>query len=611
MWARAESQGAGDRAGGEPPLVSLGVEKSLKGRAWRMRLDPAGESAALALSQAHGLSDPVARVLAGRGIGQEEAAAFLAPSLRTDMPDPSVLRSMDAAAQRLADAVQRGERVAIFGDYDVDGATSSALLFETLAGLGLSPEIYIPDRLIEGYGPNPEAIDRLIDAGAQLIVTVDCGATSFEALERAHARGVDVVVIDHHQMGAELPPAMALVNPNRQDDVSGLSGLAAVGLVFMTSVALLRELRRRGDGRAAPDLLRSLDLVALGTICDVVPLTGLNRAFVAKGLISMRHGGRPGLVALAAAARLTGPVETGHCGFLLGPRINAGGRIGEAGLGARLLTTADAAEAESIAATLERLNAERQAIEAEAVAEAAADTEAAIVKRGEVPPVVIAVGETWHPGVVGLVAARLKERFGRPAFAVTFDGPGGYGTGSGRSISGVDLGAAVRAAVSEGLLKKGGGHKMAAGITVERDRLPDLAAYLEARLQGEVETALAEDFLKLDALVTAEGASRELFAELETCGPYGAGHPSPVVALPAHRIAYADVVGSSHVKLDLRSASGGRIKAMAFREAETPLGQALLKGRGEPMHVAGTLTLNRWGGQEKVELKVTDAAKPA
>ncbi|MBZ8134535.1 single-stranded-DNA-specific exonuclease RecJ [Afifella sp. IM 167] len=607
MWGSSESHNPG-LAGGQDASVSLGVERSLKGRPWRMRLDAAGEAAALAISQAHGLSDTVARVLAGRGISQDRAAAFLAPSLKTDMPDPASLRDMDKAVDRLADAVQRGEKVAIFGDYDVDGATSSALLFETLSGLGLSPEIYIPDRLIEGYGPNPEAIDRLVDGGAQLIVTVDCGATSFEALQRAQERGVDVVVIDHHQMGAELPPSVALVNPNRQDDISGLTNLAAVGLVFMTSVALLRELRRRGDRRAAPDLLRALDLVALGTVCDVVPLTGLNRAFVAKGLISLRHGGRPGLVALAAAARLTGPVETGHCGFLLGPRINAGGRIGEAGLGARLLTTGDAAEAERIAATLERLNAERQAIEAEAVAEAAADTEAAIARRGATPPLVLAVGETWHPGVVGLVAARLKERFGRPAFAVTFDGPGADGTGSGRSIPGVDLGAAVRAAVAEGILKKGGGHHMAAGITVERGRLADFSAFLEARLAGAVEKALAEDFLKLDALVTAEGASRELFAELEKCGPYGAGHASPVVALPAHRIAYADVVGTSHVKLDLRSASGGRIKAMAFREAESPLGQALLKGRGEPMHVAGTLTLNRWGGQEKVELRVLDAA---
>ncbi|WP_051631134.1 single-stranded-DNA-specific exonuclease RecJ [Afifella pfennigii] len=607
MWARAESDAGSARPEGGPGFV-LDVSKSLKGRPWRMRLDASGEAAALAIMQAHGLSGPIARVLAGRGIVEERTAAFLAPSLKSDMPDPSTLRDMDAAAARLADAVQRGEKVAIFGDYDVDGATSAALLAETLGALGLAPEIYIPDRLIEGYGPNRQAIDRLLDAGATLIVTVDCGATSFEALQRARERGAETLVIDHHQMGAELPPAAAIVNPNRQDDVSGLSHLAAVGLVFMTAVALLRELRRRGDGRKAPDLLRSLDLVALGTICDVVPLTGLNRAFVAKGLVTLRHGGRPGLLALAAAARLTGPVEAGHCGFLLGPRINAGGRIGEAGLGARLLTSHDRAEAERIAATLERLNAERQAIEAEAVADATAETEAAIAKKGEAPAVIVAAGETWHPGVVGLVAARLKERFGRPAFAVTFDGPGGAGTGSGRSLAGVDLGAAVRAAVAEGILMKGGGHEMAAGVTVARQRLGDFAAFLEARLTGAVETALKEDYLKLDAVISAEGASRELFAELERCGPYGAGHPAPIVALPGHRIAYADVVGSGHVKLDLQSAAGGRLKAIAFRVAQTPLGEALLTARGERLHVAGSLSLNRWGGQEKVELRLIDAA---
>ncbi|MCT8265891.1 single-stranded-DNA-specific exonuclease RecJ [Afifella sp. JA880] len=603
MWGRPESS-----LDLQTPSFCLGVDASLKGRAWRMRLDARGEAAATALAQRTGLSESICRVLVGRGISDDGAEAFLGPSLKTDMPDPSCLMDMDLASGRLADATERREKVAIFGDYDVDGATSAALLSDTLSGLGVTTEIYIPDRLIEGYGPNPEAIDRLIDAGAQLIVTVDCGATSFEALERAHARGVDVVVIDHHQMGLDRPKAVALVNPNRQDCLSGLGHLAAVGLVFMTAVALLRELRRRRYTGALPDLLSGLDLVALGTICDVVPLTGLNRAFVTKGLVALRHGGRPGLQALAAAARLKGPVETSHCGFLLGPRINAGGRIGDAGLGARLLTTRDAAEAESIAATLERLNAERQAIEAEAVAEACAQADAAITRAGETPSILVVVGETWHPGVVGLVASRLKERFQRPALAITFDGPSGNGTGSARSIAGVDLGAAVRAALAAGLLEKGGGHKMAAGVTVRREKLDELQRFLIAELEAPVETALIDDCMKIDGLITADGASREFFAEIEKCGPYGAGHPSPVFVLPAHRIAYVDTVGNGHIRLDLRSKSGGRIKAMAFREAETPLGRALLSSGGEAMHIAGTLSLNRWGGQEKVEMKLLDAA---
>ena len=451
----------------------LGVAKSVTGRAWRARLDARGEAIATAIAQRGIASETLARVLAGRGVSIEGAPEYLSPSLRQDLPDPSSLTDMDAAASRLADAVAKKELVAIFGDYDVDGATSAALLHGVLAALGLPPRIYIPDRIFEGYGPNPEAIDNLIDGGATLIVCVDCGSTSFEALRRAKDRGVDVVVLDHHQVGAELPPALAIVNPSRRDDISAQGQLAAVGVTFLTAVALLRELRRRNFASPLPDLLASLDLVALGTVCDMVPLAGLNRALVVKGLVALRRTERIGLRALVKASRLKSPPDCGHLGFLLGPRINAGGRIGEATLGARLLTATDPAEAEKIALTLDRLNSERQAIEAAAVAEAIAEADAE-VGAGEGPPVFIAGREGWHPGVVGLVAARLKERFGRPAFAIAWNG-GNTGTGSGRSIPGVDIGSAVRAAVDQGILIKGGGHAMAAGITLQRERLAALA----------------------------------------------------------------------------------------------------------------------------------------
>jgi single-stranded-DNA-specific exonuclease len=454
----------------------LDVANSVTGRAWRSRLNPPGEAAATAMAQRGLASECLARVLAARDVPLDRVASFLSPSLRQDLPDPASLTDMEAAAARLADAVQNGQSVAIFGDYDVDGATSAALLQGVLAALGCPTRIYIPDRIFEGYGPNSEAIDLLIDGGSELIVCVDCGSTSFAPLDRARSRGIDVLVLDHHQVGAELPPAQAVVNPNRQDDVSGQGHLAAVGVTFLTAVALLRELRRRGHAGSFPDLLTFLDFVALGTVCDMVPLLGLNRAFVAKGLVALRHTERPGLRALIAAARLRSAPDCGHLGFLLGPRINAGGRIGEATLGARLLATGDPAEAEKIAATLERLNEERQAIEVAAVSEATAEAEAEI-GAGPGPSVLLVSRDQWHPGIVGLVAARLKERFCRPAFAIAWNGA--VGAGSGRSIPGVDIGAAVRAAVEAGILVKGGGHPMAAGITVERQNLEPCAPSLK------------------------------------------------------------------------------------------------------------------------------------
>ena len=460
----------------------LGVTHSLTGRRWVDRLDGVGALAALAIAQQHDVPDIVARVLAGRGVAVDAAPGFLAPALKVLMPDPSLLTDMDKAAARIADAVAAGETIAVFGDYDVDGATSVALFARFLRHQGGDPILYIPDRIFEGYGPNVEALRKLATAGAKLVIAVDCGSTSFEALAAARELGLDVVVLDHHQLGTEMPAAVALVNPNRQDDLSGLTQLAAVGVAFLAVVAVNRELRRRGwyASRPEPDLLVWLDLVALGTICDVVPLTGLNRAFVAKGLLTMARRGNRGLAALADVARLGGAPAPYHLGFVLGPRINAGGRIGDAALGARLLASDDAAECERLAAELDRLNQERQAIEAVMLEEACAEA-AAEIGQGDGPAVIVTASTRWHPGVVGLIASRLKDRFHRPAVAIAFQ-PNGLGSGSGRSIAGVDLGHAIRVAVERGLLVKGGGHALAAGLTIEQPRLGELRAYLEEAL---------------------------------------------------------------------------------------------------------------------------------
>ncbi|MGE3156839.1 MAG: single-stranded-DNA-specific exonuclease RecJ, partial [Xanthobacteraceae bacterium] len=478
----------------------LGVEHSACGRAWRDRLDERGAAQALAIAQRHdNVPELLARVLAGRGVAVEDVPSFLDPTVRALMPDPHSLAGLEDAAARIADAVMRGESVAIFGDYDVDGATSAATLARFLRHAGLAPLIHIPDRLFEGYGPNAEAVRALAARGATLLITVDCGTTSHEPLAEAKRLGMDVIVIDHHLADEVLPPALAVVNPNRLDDLSGLGHLAAVGLVFMTVVAVNRELRRRGfwtEARGEPDLLGALHLVALGTVADVVPLKGLNRAFVAKGLLALRRREHLGLTALMDVARLGGPPEPWHLGFLLGPRINAGGRIGRATLGVDLLLEEDASEAARLAEELDRLNRDRQAIEIATLAQAEAEAMAALGHE-EKGAVVVTAAEGWHPGVVGLVAARLKERYGRPAFAIALE-PGGVGTGSGRSIAGVDLGRAVRQAVGQGLLLKGGGHAMAAGVTLRKDALAAFRAYLEQALAADVTAARREDALLID-----------------------------------------------------------------------------------------------------------------
>jgi len=587
----------------------LGVENSATGRAWRDRLDERGAARALAIAQRHEIPELLARILAGRNVEADAVDAFLDPAIKRSMPDPNVLTAMPEAAARIADAVMRGESVAIFGDYDVDGATSAAVLARFLRHGGIEPLIHIPDRLFEGYGPNVEAVRALAARGATLLVTVDCGTTSIEPLSEAKALGMDVVVIDHHQADEALPPALAIVNPNRRDDLSGLGYLAAVGLVFMTVVAVNRELRARGfwtDARPEPDLLSFLDDVALGTVADVVPLIGLNRAFVAKGLLVLRRREQPGLVSLMDVARLSGPPEAWHLGFLLGPRINAGGRIGRADLGVRLLLETDPIEAAKIAAELDRLNRERQAIEQETLAQAEAEAMAAlgIEEKGAV---VITAAEGWHPGVVGLVAARLKEKFGRPAFAIAIE-PGGIGTGSGRSIVGVDIGRAVRRAVAEGLLVKGGGHAMAAGVTLRKGALAQLRAFLEAALSADVATARRLSGLMIDGAVSAAGANLDLVAMIERAGPFGSGNPEPVIALPAHSVTYAEEVGQAHMRVRLKSADGAAVNAVAFRAAGQKLGTALLNSRGRQVHAAGSFALDRWQGEERVQFRLTDIA---
>jgi single-stranded-DNA-specific exonuclease len=505
----------------------------------------------------------------------------------------------------------RREKIAIFGDYDVDGATSSALLAWHLRHCGLDPLIHIPDRIFEGYGPNVEAIRGLADKGAKLLITVDCGTTSIEPLAEAKRLGMDVVVIDHHQCGDDLPVVDALVNPNRLDDLSGLGHLAAVGLVFITLVAVNRELRGRGFWTAEmpePDLLGVLHHVALGTVADVAPLLGLNRAFVAKGLIAMRRRDHIGHTALMDVSRLNGPPEAWHLGFMLGPRINAGGRIGRADLGVRLLLEGDVSEAARIAAELDRLNTERRIIEqmAEAQAEAEALASLGLEDKGAV---VVTASEGWHPGVVGLVASRLKEKFGRPAFAIALE-PGGLGTGSGRSITGVDLGKAVRQAVQDGVLIKGGGHAMAAGVTLKKERLAEFRAYIEAALASSVAEARHVNELFIDGAISARAVTTDFVNRLNRAGPFGAANPEPLIALPSHQLVYADEVGQAHLRLRFKSGDGAFVNGMAFRAVGQKLGNALQENRGQPLHVAGSLTIDRWQGTERVQLRVTDVAVP-
>ncbi len=588
--------------------IFLGVKKSASGLAWRHRLSPQQDNIALAMAQTHGVSEIVARILAGRGVSLDEAQRFLDPTIRDLLPDPATLTDMEMAAARLAAAVTHGERVAIFGDYDVDGACASAMMSRFLRHYDIPHEIYIPDRIFEGYGPNPDAMRELVTRGARLVVTVDCGTNSAAAIEAARDAGAEVIVLDHHQVGGALPEAAtAVVNPNREDDLSGQGHLCAAGVVFLALVQTAKVLRARG--RTPPDLMGYLDLVALATVCDVVPLKGVNRAFVVKGLVVARAMHNPGIAALARVARIGEPIAPFHFGFLIGPRINAGGRIGDAALGSRLLATNDAAETEAIAAQLDALNQERQAMEQVMLAEARAQAEAELA-HGDGPAVLVTESVQWHPGIVGLLASRIKDFARRPAFAIAFD-PSGRGTGSGRSVTGFDLGNLVRMAVDEGLLEKGGGHAMAAGITVQRSRLGALRAFFEEAANEKVAALRAGESLQIDAALSAEGAGFALLEEVEHAGPFGAGHAQPVFALPRHAVTEVAPVGAdgAHLRVPVRSQAGGRLQAMAFRAGGTDLGDFLRRSRGKMIHLAGGLSVNHWNGQKRIQFRIQDAAE--
>ncbi|AIJ70829.1 MULTISPECIES: single-stranded-DNA-specific exonuclease RecJ [Brucella] len=586
----------------------LGVKQSATGQKWVDRLGPREANTALAIAQHHGISDLVARVLAGRGVSVEGAPEFVDPTLRNLMPDPATLNDMDNAAGRIADAIQRRETVAIFGDYDVDGACSSALMARFLKHYGVQHSIYIPDRIFEGYGPNPDAMRELAAKGASLIVTVDCGTNSVPSITAAKQAGADVVVLDHHQVGGDLPEdAVAIVNPNREDDISQQGHLCAAGVVFLALVQVAKILRARGKG-PGPDLLSMLDLVALATVCDVVPLKGVNRAFVVKGLLVARGQSNVGLAALARVARIGEPLNAFHLGYLIGPRINAGGRIGDAGLGARLLTLDDPAMADRIAMELDRLNQERQAMEAEMLMEAEAEASLEI-SGGAGASVIVTASDRWHPGIVGLLASRLKEKARRPVFAIAFNA-NGVGSGSGRSISGLDLGKLVRGAVEKGLLVKGGGHAMAAGITIERGNLGALRAYLEEEAADIVSRLRENQSLSIDGALAASGATVALYEALQKAGPYGSAHPQPLLALPHHVLADVRGVGRDHVRVTLRGADGKRVNAIAFRAAEGDLGRFLFNNIGCSVHVAGNLSLNHWNGSVSPQIQILDAALP-
>jgi len=577
----------------------LGVAQSILGQPWRWR--------ALAADARDGLGhdDLVAQLLLARGCPPGEIEAHRNPSIRGFMPDPSIFRDMDRAAARLADAVIAREPVAIFGDYDVDGATSAAVLVRLLRDLGLSPRAYIPDRMTEGYGPTEAALLRLQAEGANLIVTVDCGAQAFEPLAAAQDAGIEILVVDHHKCATELPRAHAVVNPNRLDETEGAAHghLAAVGVCFLLGAALIRTLRTRGffSDRAEPRLLDLLDLVALGTVADVAQLKGLNRAFVAQGLKVMAQRRNIGLAALTDAARLTRAPTCSDLGFALGPRINAGGRVGRADLGVRLLTTDDPAEAHAIAEELNHFNDERRAIEAgvQATAETTVDRDRHVA---------LVSGEGWHPGVIGIVAGRLKEKLDRPAIVIAVD-EHGMGKGSGRSISGVDLGAAILAAKEHGLLIAGGGHAMAAGLTVEAHRIAELADFLEERLADAVVRASAGRALLVDAVLAPAGVNPGLVGAMEAGGPYGMGWPAPRIAAGPFRVIRADLVGTNHVRAIVAGADGRSLKAMAFRQADTALGQALLgAGSTRRLWLVGRARVDDWSGRDVAELHVEDAA---
>jgi single-stranded-DNA-specific exonuclease len=595
-------------ADGSPQLGYLGVTRSLSGRLWRER--PADVELVRRHQLAHGLSEPLARALAARGVLAEQGETYLNPTLKALFPDPSSFTDMDRAAEVLVDALERKRALVVFADYDVDGASSAAQLVRWFRALGRELPIYVPDRILEGYGPSPAAFRRLKGEGAELVITVDCGAAAHDALACAAEIGLEVVVIDHHLMrGEEIPRVAALVNPNRPDCVSGQGHLAAAGVTFVLLAALNREARRRGlfGDRPEPDLRQWLDLAAMGAICDVTELTGFNRALAAQGLKVMSAWRNPGLKALMDVAKGQGPASVFHVGFILGPRINAGGRIGRADLGARLLSTDDAEEARGLAEELDALNASRKEVERE-VTEAAI---AHIETESNAPdaPMLLVAQDDWHPGVIGIVAGRLREKYRKPVVVVGVDRAANVGKGSGRSQPGVNLGRAVQAAYDEGLLLAGGGHAMAAGLSVRPDTIPELRAFLCERLAAETEVAAAADALEIDALVTARGGDRALWQDFQRMAPFGPGNVEPTFACADVRVERPMALRGGHVRCTLTDGSGGKLKAVAWRVEGSEAGRRLMS-EGGAIHVAGRLKPDDWQGRAGVEFEIEDVADP-
>lgn len=594
-------------ADGTASLGYLGVSRSLSGRLWRER--PADAEVVRRHQLGLGLSEPLARALASRGVSADDGVNYLNPTLKALFPDPSSFVDMDLAAKILIDALVADRPMTVFADYDVDGASSAAQLVRWFRTQGKELPIYVPDRLIEGYGPSPAAFRRIRESGVELVVTVDCGAAAYEALACAKEIGLDVVVIDHHLMRDEIPEVAALVNPNRPGCGSGQGVLAAAGVAFVLMAALNREARGRGmfEDRPEPDLRQWLDLAAMGAICDVTQLVGFNRALTTQGLKVMSAWRNPGLKALLDVAKGSGPASVFHAGFILGPRINAGGRIGRSDLGARLLSTDDPEEAAMLAAELDGLNASRKEVEREILEEAIRIVERESNQEGAALTMVAADG--WHPGVIGIVASRLKERYRKPALVIGVDRAANIAKGSGRSQTGVNLGRAVQAAYDEGLLLAGGGHAMAAGLSVRPDAIPELRAFLNERLADEAQVAAEQDGLDIDALITTGGADRALYQSFQALAPFGPGNPEPMFAAANVRVERPMALRGGHVRATLTDGSGGRLKAVAWRSEDTEMGRRLLN-EGGAIHVAGRLKPDDWQGRESVELEIEDVADP-
>ena len=589
-------------AGAPTDNLFFEVKHSCTGKRW---LERSGDSRhALAISQQFQLPEIIGRFLDTRGITADQVEAFLDPKLTSSLPDPAHLLDMDAGVARLIQALQGQEKIAVFGDYDVDGATSSALLARYFKAVGADYQIYIPDRITEGYGPNILALEKLIKDGTKVVITVDCGTTAYEPLAFAKEKALDVVVVDHHVAEAGLPEAIAVINPNRMDEASEHGQLAAVGVTFLLAVALNRGLREAGYFKdwQEPDLMQWLDIVALGTVADMVALTGVNRALVVQGLKVMLRRKNAGLSALADVALIDEAPSTYHLGFLLGPRINAGGRVGESYLGAQLLATESAEEAFEIAQKLDAYNTERREIENQVLQEALEKAE-----QQKAGSVVYIAGEGWHPGVIGIVASRLKERYGLPSCVLTIED--GKATGSGRSITGVDLGACVIAARQVGIITDGGGHKMAAGFSLDHDRLDDFNAFLSERISKQIEEEGIVPTINIDGAVSVEGATMELVEVLQKLAPFGTGNAEPRFAFSNVRIAKSDVVGVNHVRCFLTGLdSKKQLAAIAFNCVDTELGRALLRHKGLPLHIVGRLRENIWQGRSSVQLLIDDVA---